>query len=299
VVFTVRTPDERFADLPEWPYQRRHVQVDQLRLARVDQVPPAGPDRPHPVVLVHGEPTWGYLWRKVLPPLLDAGLRTVVPDQVGFGRSDKPARRDWYSYDRLVDSFAAHLDALDLEPVTLVVHDWGGIVGLRWAVEHPERVARLVLLNTALWTPGGRHSEAWLRFRRFVERAEELPIGRLIDGAALTDLPDRVLAAYEAPFHEPAAQAGALALPLLVPLSDQDPGARQMHQTGLQLLTWDKPALVLWGADDPILPPVIGERFARDLPGAGELETVRGAHFLQEDAGHEIGERIARFVGDT
>lgn len=292
MVFTVRTPDERFADLPDWPYPPRYVEPDGLRLAHVDEGPADG----HPVVLVHGEPTWGFLWRHVLPPLLDAGLRTIVPDQVGFGRSDKPARRDWYTYDRLVDSFARHVEAIDLDPVTLVVHDWGGLVGLRWAVENPDRVARTVLLNTGMWTKGGRHSDAWLEFRRRVEGAEQLPIGDMVQGGAATDLPPAVIAAYEAPFPGPEHQAGAVALPLLVPVEDTDPGADEMTRTRERLGSWEKPTYVLWGRDDPILPTRVAERFVADIPAAHEVETVAGMHFLQEDAGAEVGQRIAGFV---
>lgn len=295
MVFTVRTPDERFEDLPDWPYQPRYVEVDGLRLARVEDGPDDGP----PIVLLHGEPTWGFLWRHVLPPLVGAGLRTIVPDQVGFGRSDKPARRDWYTYDRLVDSFAGHMEAVDPDPVTLVVHDWGGLVGLRWAVENPERVARLVLLNTGMWTKGGRHSEAWLEFRRWVEGAEQLPIGDMIQGGAASELHPSVTAAYEAPFPGPEHQAGALALPLLVPVEDTDPGADAMTESRERLGSWEAPTYVLWGRDDPLLPMKVAERFVADIPGAGEVDTVAGMHFLQEDAGAEVGRRIAGFVSRT
>ncbi len=295
MVFTVRTPDDRFEGLPDWPYESRYTETGGLRLARVDE----GPADAHPVVLVHGEPTWGFLWRHVIPPLLDAGLRTIVPDQVGFGRSDKPARRDWYTYDRLVESFAAHIEALDPGPVTLVVHDWGGVVGLRWAVENPERVARLVLLNTGLWTKGGRHSEAWMAFRRWIEDVEELPIATMIQGATATDLPAAVTAAYEAPFPAPEHQAGALQLPVLVPVEDDDPGADEMTRARAKLQRWDAPAYVLWGRDDPLLPTKVGERFVRDIPTAEEVDTVAGMHFLQEDSGEEVGRRIAAFVART
>lgn len=295
MVFTVRTPDEHFDGLPDWPYEPRYVEVDGLRLAHIDE----GAHDGDPVVLVHGEPTWGFLWRHVLPPLHTAGLRTIVPDQVGFGRSDKPARRDWYSYDRLVECFAGHMAALAPRPVTLVVHDWGGVVGLRWAVENPDRVARLVLLNTGLWTKGGRHSEAWIRFRRWIEGAEQLPIGDMIQGAVATDLPAAVVAAYEAPFPGPEYQAAALQLPLLVPVEDTDPGADEMTAARAKLGKWNAPTYVLWGEDDPILPPKVGERFVRDIPAATELDTVAGMHFLQEDAGPEIGRRIAEFIDRT
>lgn len=293
VVFTVRTSDERFAGLPDWPYEPRYVEVGGLRLARVDE---GGGE---PVVLVHGVPTWGYLWRHVLPPLLGAGLRVVVPDQVGCGRSDKPARRGWYSYDRLVESFTGHLAAVDASPVTLVVHGWGGPVGLRWAVEHPGRVARLVLLDTGLWAPGGRPSQAWLALRRMVEGAEQLPIGEMVDGACLSHLSAPVQAAYEAPFPGPEYQAAALALPLLAPRHDHDPGAAQMAAVRADLARWDRPTLILWGAHDPLVPLTIARRLARDIPSAGPMQTVRASHLVPEDAGSEIGARIAWFVATS
>lgn len=290
----VRTPEDRFLDLPGWPYPPRYSDVAGLRLARVDE----GPEDGRPVVLLHGEPTWGYLYRKLVPPLLDAGLRVVVPDQVGFGRSDKPTDRDWFTYDRLTASFTGHLEAVVPDvAVTLVVHDWGGPVGLRWAVEHPERVARLVILDTGLYVSGGRMSDAWRRFRDFVAQADELPVGELVRGGCATGLADEVVAAYQAPFHEPAAQAGALSLPLLVPTGDDAPGADAMASVMRQLGEWRRPTLVLWGADDPILPVRIGERFVEHIPGALDLETFTpAAHFLQEDVGGDLGARIGRFV---
>lgn len=287
----VRTPDERFDDLPGWPYPAHYAEVDGLRLARVDEGGGA------PVVLLHGEPTWGFLWRRVVPLLLAAGRRVVVPDQVGFGRSDKPTDRDWYSYDRLTSSFSGHLDAaVGDEPVTLVVHDWGGPVGLRWAVEHPERVERLVILDTGLYAPGGRMSEAWMQFRDFIASVDDLPIGRLVQGATATPLPDEVIAGYEAPFPNAASKAGALALPLLVPTADDAPGATEMHEVLRALGDWQRPTLVLWGEDDPIIPPRVGERMVAAIPTADALFTVPGSHFLQEDSGEAIGERIVGFL---
>lgn len=290
----VRTPDDRFADLPGWPYQPIHREWEGLRLARVEEGPEGAPT----VVLLHGEPTWGYLYRDVVPPLLDAGMRVVVPDHPGFGRSDKPTDRAWFTYDRLVAALDAQLADLT-EPFVLVVHDWGGPIGLRWAVENPDRVAGLVILDTALYAPGGTPSEAWLQFRGFVERAEQLPVGFLVDGGCVADLPEEVRAAYEAPFAEPAAHAGALALPVLVPLEDDDPVAEAMWQVNQALRDWQQPTLVLWGEDDPILPPRIGRRWADTIPGAVGFETFSPAgHFLQEDVGQRIGERIAAFVAE-
>jgi haloalkane dehalogenase len=288
-------------DLPDWPFEavRTEVEVDgtALGLAHVD----SGPEDGHPVVLLHGEPTWSYLYRHVLPVLADAGLRAIAPDHVGFGASDVPLDQRWFTYDRLVAATGAHLDALvGTEPVTLVVHDWGGPIGLRWAVEHPDRVARLVVLDTALYAPGGTPSEAWRSFRSFVEGAEELPVGWLVAGGTVTELPAEVRAAYDAPFPDAASQAGARALPLLVPVGDDDPGAAEMWSTLRALGEWQHPTLLVWGGEDRILPPRVGERWARDVPGCVGLHVLPGAgHFLQEDAGARIGELIADHVHDT
>lgn len=300
VTDVVRTPDACFADLPGWPYAPTYVQatVDgtDVRLARVDE----GPADAHPVVLLHGEPTWGYLWRDVLPPLLDAGHRVVVPDLVGFGRSDKPQPRDWYSYDRLFDALDQHLDdALGDTPVTLVVHDWGGLLGLPWATANRDRIARLVLLDTGLYRAGGRMSEAWWAFRNHVETLEAFPVADMVDGACLTDLSPAVRAAYEAPFPDTSAHGGPLALPLLVPTSEDSPGADRHMAAWDVLEQWEDPVLFVWGEKDPIIPPKVAEAMARRIPGTRRVETVEGSHFLQEDAGAEIGRRIAAFIDET
>jgi len=206
-----RTPDERFADLPGYDFAPHYVEVDGLRLHHVDEG--EGPT----VLCFHGEPTWAYLYRHMLARLVGAGHRVVCPDFAGFGRSDKPTDRGWYTYDRHVASVAAHLDALDLQDVTVVVQDWGGPVGLRWAVEHADRVGRLVILNTGLFT--GRVSKGFMAWREFAEKTPDLPIGMIIQSATTTELAPEIVAAYEAPFPNAASKAGAQVFPLLVPLS--------------------------------------------------------------------------------
>lgn len=300
MVDVVRTPADRFADLPDWPYAPVHAEVTvdgtDLRVARVDE----GPDDADTVVLLHGEPTWGYLWRHVMPPLLDAGHRVVVPDHVGFGRSDKPQPRDWYSFDRLQDALDQHLqEALGPDGTcTLVVHDWGGLLGLVWAAEHPERVDRLVLLDTGLYRAGGRMSEAWWAFRNHVEKLEAFPVADMVDGACLTELSPQVRAAYEAPFPDPSSHGAPLAMPLLVPTGDDFPGADRMMAAWEVLEQWEDPTLFVWGAQDPIIPPKVGERMSQLIPGTRRFTTVAGSHFLQEDAGAEIGQEIVAFLGD-
>jgi haloalkane dehalogenase len=286
-----RTPDERFADLPEFPFDPRYAEVDGLRLARVDE----GDGRP--VIFFHGEPTWSFLWRKVIPTVRDAGFRCVAPDLAGFGRSDKPTDLGWYSYDRHVELMKAVTEQLDLRGATVVGHDWGGPIGLRLAVELPERVDGLVLMDTGLFTGRQRMSDAWLMFRDFVERTEDLPVSLLVRRACATDPGDEVAGAYDAPFPNPESKAGARAFPLILPTSPEMPGA-EAGQRVLDALREDsRPTLVLWADSDPVLPPDTGRRFAEAI-GAGEPQIVDGAsHFLQEDAGGDIGRRIAAWLG--
>lgn len=286
-----RTPDERFAGLPGWPYEPRYTDVGGLRLHHVDEG--SGPT----VLCFHGEPTWGYLYRHMLEKLVASGRRVVCPDYAGFGRSDKPTDRGWYTYDRHVESVSAHLQALDLRDVTVVVQDWGGPIGLRWAVENAERVAALVVLNTGLFT--GRVSKGFQSWRDFVERTPDLPIGMIVQGATTTDLPAEIVAAYEAPFPTPASKAGAQTFPLIVPMSADDEGAPQMAAVRAALASWDKPALVAFSDSDPIFPfPIAGEQFTELIPTAGEQVCIEGAaHFLQEDRGAQIVEAMLARLG--
>jgi haloalkane dehalogenase len=270
-----RTPDERFAGLPGWPYEPRYAEVDGLRLARVDE------GDGDPVVLLHGEPTWSFLYRNVIPPLLAAGRRVVAPDHAGFGRSDKPADVGWYSYDRHCDLLAAHLDALALGPVTLVVQDWGGPIGLRWAMDRPERVARIVILNTGLFS--GRESspglDAWLAYAR---AQTDLDVGTLLSRAC-GGLPDEVVAGYDAPFPDVSYKAGALAFPRLIPTTLADPGAAEQLATREALDAWEGPVTVAFSDADPIFPARVGESWVRRLRNAAPFVLVEGAgHFLQE-----------------
>lgn len=285
-----RTPDERFDGLPGYDFAPRYFDADGLRLHYVDAG--SGP----PVVCFHGEPTWAYLYRKVAGPLLDAGLRFVCVDMPGFGRSDKPVERGWYSYDRHVSHVSSVLAGLDLRDATVVVQDWGGPVGLRWAMENAGSVARLVVMNTGLFT--GRVSKGFMAWRDFAERTPDLPIGKIIDGATTSELDPAVIAAYDAPFPTPESKAGAAMFPLLVPLTEDGPGAPEMRAVMDELSRWEKPALVMFSDSDPVFPyPRSGEVFSNLLPTAGEQVRIEGAaHFLQEDRGDEIGRRVAEFA---
>jgi haloalkane dehalogenase len=285
-----RTPDERFEDLPGYPFAPNYAEVGGLRLHYVDD------GDGDPVVFLHGEPTWSYLWRKVIPPVRDAGFRCIAPDLPGFGRSDKPTDIGWYSYDRHVEVMTGFFEQLDLRDVTLVVHDWGGIIGLRVAVEHPDRMARLVITDTGLFTGDQHMSDAWIAFRDFVARTEDLPIGFLVKGACAREMPHDVFSAYEAPFPTAASKAGARAFPMLIATSPDQPGAAEGRRTLEAMPGLDVPKLTLWGAKDPVLTPETGRRFAAAI-GAPEPELIEDAsHFLQEDAGEEIGQRIAAWL---
>lgn len=289
MVDAIRTPDQLLEGLPEFPFTPKFRQMDGLRLAHLDEG-----DGP-PVVLFHGEPTWSFLWRKVIPPLLEAGFRTVAPDLPGFGRSDKPVEQDWYTYDRHTEALASLLEELDIRDATAVVHDWGGPIGLRLAVEQPERFARIVVLDTGLFTGHQPMTDNWMAFRDFVERTDDLPVGLLVRRACHTDPGDEVIAAYEAPFPNAASKAGARAFPLILPLTPDMPGAAA-GQRVLDALREDaRPKLFLWADSDPVLPLPVGERFAAAL--GGQVEVVeRAGHFLQEDAGERIGRRIADWL---
>jgi haloalkane dehalogenase len=286
-----RTPDERFASLPGYDFEPHYADVDGLRMHYVDE----GSGRP--VVCFHGEPTWVYLYRKLARPLLDAGERVVAVDMPGFGRSDKPTDRGWYSYERHCEHVYRVLAGLDLADATVVVQDWGGAVGLRWAVENADKVGRLAILNTGLFT--GRVSKGFMAWRDFAERTPDLPIGFIIDGGTGRDLAPGVKEAYEAPFPTVESKAGAAQFPLLVPTSDDQPGADVMRSVMDELSRWEKPALVMFSDSDPVFPyPRAGQVFCDLIPGAGEQVVVEGAaHFLQEDAGEEIGERVLALGG--
>jgi haloalkane dehalogenase len=287
-----RTPDDRFADLPGYHFEPRYVDVDRLRMHYVDE----GPHDGAPVVCFHGEPTWAYLYRKVAVPLTDGGARVIAVDMPGFGRSDKPVHKGWYSYDRHFEHVSRVLAELDLQDATVVVQDWGGPIGLRWAVANPDRVGRLVIMNTGLFN--GRVSKGFMAWRDFAERTPDLPIGMIVDGATVSDVPAEVRAAYEAPFPTVESKAGAAVFPLLVPISDDQPGASVMREVMDELSRWEKPALVMFSDSDPVFPyPRSGQVFCDLIPAAGEQVAVPGAaHFLQEDKGEEIGARVLEFV---
>jgi haloalkane dehalogenase len=289
-----RTPEERFRELPGYDFAPHYAEVAGLRLHYLDAGPPGGA----PIVCFHGEPTWAFLYRKMVPPLSAASHRVICPDYAGFGRSDKPTDRRWYTYDRHVELVTGLLGGLDLRDATVVTQDWGGPIGLRWAVEHADRVARLVILNTGIFT--GRVSKGFLAWRAFAEKNPDLPVGFVVQGATKTDLPDEVIAGYEAPFPTAESKAGAAQFPLLVPTADDAPGAEEMRAVADALSRWEKPALVAFSDSDPVFPhPKSGEVFCERIPGARPQVTIEGAaHFLQEDKGEQIAREILTFLSE-
>jgi haloalkane dehalogenase len=291
----LRTPDDRFAALPDSGRSPRYVDLDGLRMAYVEAGPPDGP----PVLLLHGEPSWSFLYRTVMDVLAGAGLRAIAPDLIGFGRSDKPAEIADHSYARHVEWVRAFaFDALDLREVTLVGQDWGGLIGLRLVAEHPDRFARVVAANTGLPTGDQTLPPIWWRFREVATTTPALRVSRLVQSGCRTVLPDAVLAAYDAPFPDESYLAAVRAMPLLVPTAPDDPAAPANRAAWRRLSTWDRPFLVAFSDQDPItgaMAPIL----ARSVPGAAGLHhpTVHGAgHFLQEDAGDRLGAIVADFV---
>jgi haloalkane dehalogenase len=288
-----RTHDQHFAGIADFPFEPRYADQDGLRMHYVDE------GEGDPVLCLHGEPTWSYLYRKMIPGLSRVA-RVVAPDYLGFGRSDKPTDRGWYSFDRHYGSILGLVESLELERLTVVVQDWGGPIGMRLAVEQPERVARLVILNTGVG--GGRApNDVWLRFREVVRAAGgDFQPGRLIRTASVRGLSDEAMAAYDAPFPTPESKAGPIMFPEQVPTEPEHPNAAPMLAIREAMKEWQKPTLVLFGDSDPIFPPEVAERIAELIPGALPAETIANAgHFVQEDAGEEVAARIVRFLEET
>lgn len=297
----LRTPDHRFTDLPDFDYEPRYAEVpagDGHGTLRMGYVQTGHADGPV-VLLLHGEPSWSFLYRTMLPVLGDAGYRAIAPDMVGFGRSDKPTRVADHSYARHVEwmrSFA--FDALDLDDVTLVGQDWGGLIGLRLVAEHPDRFGAVVAANTGLPTGDQEMPAPWWAFHDAVARAETLDIGRFVASGCRRELPGSVRAGYDAPFPDESYKAGPRAMPGLVPTGPDDPATGANRAAWRFLTTWSKPFLCAFSDGDPItggMAPIL----RRAIPGAAGRShpTITGAgHFLQEDAGEALAGEIVTFL---
>ncbi|MBM3673973.1 MAG: alpha/beta fold hydrolase [Actinobacteria bacterium] len=300
----LRTPDERFAALPGYPFAPHHVEVPRgdgsgaLRVHYVDEGPA---DAPETVLMLHGEPSWSYLYRTMIPIVTAAGHRAVAPDLPGFGRSDKPAERADYTYGRHVGWMAAFLEALDLRDVTLVCQDWGGLIGLRLVAERPERFARVVAANTFLPTGDRSPGDAFLAWRKYSQEVEHFQVGRIVNGGCTTDLPPEVVAAYDAPFPNDRFKAGARQFPTLVPAAPDDPASEANRAAWKALEQWDKPFLTAFSDHDPVTTGGEG-RMQRLIPGArGQAHTTisGGGHFLQEDRGPELATVVLDLIART
>ena len=301
----LRTPDERFADLPDFGFAPHYVEVADptdadgaIRVHHLDEGPVDG----DVVLLLHGEPSWCYLYRSMIGPLVAAGHRVVAPDLVGFGRSDKPASREEHTYARHVEWWREALfDRLDLRGITLFAQDWGGLVGLRLVAEHPERFARIVVANTGLGTGDGRQTEGFLAWQEFARTVPEFPVGRIIAGGTTRSLSEAEVAAYDAPFPDESYKEGPRAMPTLVPSTPDDPASPANRRAWDVLERLDTPVLTAFSDRDPVTAG--GEKaFQRRIPGAAGRQhvTIEGAgHFLQEDAGARLAEIVVSFAAAT
>lgn len=284
-----RTPEERFHNLPDYPFAPHFLEWRGLRMHYVDEGAGA------PVLMLHGEPTWSYLYRKMIPPLVAAGVRCIAPDYIGFGKSDKVTDDNWYVIERHVESIRALIETLDLCDITVVAQDWGGPIGLRQAVDLPERFARLVILNTWLHREGYRPSEALLNWRAFALSRPDIPCGKIVARSLRTsghDL-DAIQAAYDAPFPDVASKAGARRFPWLLPFVQPAEGnAADQIRCFEALQRWHKPAHIIFSDSDVIFPAEWGRKWAAQIPGA-TFDIIQGpGHFLQEERGEEIAAKI-------
>ncbi|MFZ0666208.1 MAG: haloalkane dehalogenase [Acidimicrobiales bacterium] len=301
----LRTPDEAFAGVVGFDFEPHYLEIEggpgdsPLRVHYLDEGPADAPDT---VVLMHGEPSWCFLYRKVIPLLKAQGLRVIAPDLIGFGRSDKPAQRTDYTYERHVAWMrSALIDSLGLTNVTLVCQDWGGLIGLRLVAAHPERFNRVVAANTGLPTGDEKPSDAFLNWQQFSQQVDVMPIGAIVNFGTTTDLSAEVIAAYDAPFPEERFKEGARQFPLLVPTSPEDPSNASNRQAWEQLEKFDKPFLCAFSDSDPITKGA-DRQFRERVPGCrgqSHVTIVGGGHFLQEDRGEDLARAVTDFIRST
>ena len=299
----LRTPDDAFEGIPDFPYEPHYADVPDgagaaLRMAWVED----GPADAAPVLLLHGEPSWSFLYRRMIPIIAAAGHRVVAPDMIGFGRSDKPAGIEDHSYARHVDWMRfLVMDVLELHDITLVCQDWGGLIGLRLAAEHPERFARLVVANTGLPTGDQPMPEIWHQFRTVIQTIPEIEVGRFVQAGCARPLSDENRAAYDAPFPDESFKSGPRAMPGLVPTSPDDPASEANRTAWAALTSSPTPVLVAFSDKDPITGGM-GPILESVLPGAqGRTHPVitDAGHFLQEDAGEELAAHVVNFIAAT
>ncbi|WP_282109435.1 haloalkane dehalogenase [Shewanella algicola] len=298
----LRTDDKYFVNLPDYQFTPNYLFVDdseggQLRMHYLDE----GNKDAEPLLLLHGEPSWSFLYRKMIPILVAAGHRVIVPDLVGFGRSDKPSKRSDYTYQRHVDWMKSFVAQLALNNVTLVCQDWGGLIGLRLAAEDASRYSRIVAANTMLPTGDEETNAAFMQWFNYSQEVEDFPTGHMINGATVSDLSDDVIAAYDAPFPDESYKAGAREFPLLVPITPDVPATHKNREAWKMLSQWNKPFLTAFSDSDPITAG--GDKMMQQIiPGAkGQKHTViaKAGHYLQEDQGEVLAEVIVNFIADN
>ncbi|HEY5640038.1 MAG TPA: haloalkane dehalogenase [Dehalococcoidia bacterium] len=298
----LRTPDEQFAGLPGWSFEPKYLEVPDgeggtLRMHYVDE----GPADAAPVLLLHGEPSWAYLYRKMIPVITAAGHRAVAPDLIGFGRSDKPAEKSDYTFQRHVDWLKSFIEQLGLTDITLFGQDWGSLIGLRIAAEDPNRFARIAIGNGGLPTGDQTPGEAFLRWQQFSQESPAFDIGRIVQGGTATTLTDEVVAAYAAPFPDDSFKAGARIFPSLVPTKPDDPAAPANRKAWEVLQKWERPFLTTFSDSDPITKG--GERILQAMipgtKGQPHATIAGGGHFLQEDKGEELARVLVEWIAAT
>ena len=290
----LRTPDSRFEDLPDYDFTPNYIDVFEMRMHYVDE----GPRDGEVVLLLHGEPSWSYLYRFMIPPLRDAGFRVIAPDLIGFGKSDKPSDKADYSYASHVDWMTRFVDILELRNITLFCQDWGSLIGLRVAAENAHLFSRIVLGNGGLPTGDQQMPKVFKAWQRFARYSPWFPIGKIIQKATISELPDEVMAAYDAPFPSSKFKAGARAFPMLVPTTPDDAASEANRAAWEALRLWRKPFLTTFSNRDPVTRG--GERaFQEAVPGAkgqAHISIKNAGHFLQEDKGPELAEIIIRLI---
>jgi haloalkane dehalogenase len=298
----LRTDDSCFANLPDYHFTANYLTVDdteggELRVHYLDE----GPKDAAPILLLHGEPTWGFLYRKMIPILVKAGHRVIAPDLIGFGRSDKPTNRNDYTYQRHVDWIKSLMLQLNLTNITLVCQDWGGLIGLRLAAEESERFARVVCANTMLPTGDHEPGEAFKKWRQFSQDVEIFPTGNLINSACVSTLRAEVIAAYDAPFPDERYKEGARQFPLLVPITPDDPAADKNRAAWKVLCQWQKPFLTAFSDSDPITAggDALMQKLIPGTKGQKHTTIVAAGHFLQEDKGEILADVVVNFIADN
>ena len=293
----LRTPDDRFVNLPGYPFAPKYKEVEPgLRMHYVDEGPGSG----QVVLLLHGEPSWSYLYRKMIPPLAAAGFRAIAPDLIGFGKSDKPADPGDYTYARHVAWIVALVEQLALREIILVCQDWGSLIGLRVAAEHPERISRIVVANGFLPTADRKAPTAFRLWRAFARFSPVFPIGRIVASGCVTKLAPEIRAAYDAPFPSADYMAGARVFPALVPVEEENVAVPDNRRAWEVLGRWRKPVLTLFGKNDPILGSA-DVPLQRHIPGCQGQPHERfwGGHFVQEDRGDYLAQRIIAWAGQA